>query len=95
MGSGTGGRKVTSSQFNKIFDCLNEIPRGAGGEYQLTDAIKLLLEKEEVYAHKFQGRRYDTGSVAGYLRATVEFALDNPETKEVMTKIIKEQANKL
>ena len=76
---------------SKIFDCLNKIPRGAGGEYQLTDAIKLLLEKEDVYAHKFTGRRYDTGSVAGYLRATVEFALENPQTKDIMTKIIKDQ----
>ena len=84
----TPGRYILNS---KIFECLEEIPRGAGGEYQLTDAIKMLLEKEKVYAHKFDGKRYDTGSISGYLRATVDFALENPETRDIMLEIIREK----
>lgn len=84
----TPGRYI----FNKnIFEYLKEIPRGAGGEYQLTDAINLMASKEDVYAHTFEGDRFDTGSIAGYLNATVEFALRDPETKQMMTEIIKDK----
>jgi len=88
----TPGRYILNS---KIFECLNEIPRGAGGEYQLTDAIKLLVAKEKVLAHKFSGTRYDTGSIKGYLEATVDFALANSEYSETMRKIIKDRASRL
>jgi UTP--glucose-1-phosphate uridylyltransferase len=65
-----------------IFKYLEEIPRGAGGEIQLTDAIEWLLRKEQVLAYKFEGKRYDCGSKLGYLQATVEFALQHPELKD-------------
>ena len=65
-----------------IFDHLETIPRGAGGEIQLTDAIQELLGSEPVMAYRFEGKRYDCGSKLGYLQATVEFALKHPDLKE-------------
>lgn len=64
-----------------IFDKLNVVPRGAGGEIQLTDAIALLLAEETVLAYKFEGERYDCGSKLGYLAATVKQSLKHPELK--------------
>jgi UTP--glucose-1-phosphate uridylyltransferase len=84
----TPGRYILT---NNIFECLKEIPRGVGGEYQLTDAINMLAKREKVLAHIFDGDRFDTGSVEGYLNATVEFALRNPATKMMMEKIIKDK----
>ncbi len=65
-----------------IFRHLREIPRGAGGEIQLTDAIQRLLEEEAVFAYRFEGKRYDCGSKLGYLQATVEHALLHPDLRE-------------
>ena len=63
-----------------VFQNLNEIDRGAGGEIQLTDAIAMEIEHgRDVFGYKFDGQRYDCGSKAGYLQATVAFALDRPE----------------
>ena len=58
---------------------LEKIPRGAGGEIQLTDAIEELLREEQVLAYRFEGKRYDCGSKLGYLEATVEYGLMHPE----------------
>ncbi len=66
----------------RIFDLLERVPRGSGGEYQLTDAIAALLEYEKVLAYRFRGKRYDCGSKLGYLQATVEYALKHPELHE-------------
>ena len=65
-----------------IFKHLEKIPRGAGGEIQLTDAIEQLLGEEQVLAYRFEGKRYDCGSKLGYLQATVEFALEHPELRD-------------
>jgi UTP--glucose-1-phosphate uridylyltransferase len=65
-----------------IFSYLENIPRGAGGEIQLTDAIEKLLHDEQVLAYRFEGRRYDCGSKLGYLQATVEYALKHPELRD-------------
>jgi UTP--glucose-1-phosphate uridylyltransferase len=65
-----------------IFKHLETIPRGAGGEIQLTDAIQRLLEDEEVLAYRFEGKRYDCGSKLGYLQATVEYALLHPDLRD-------------
>ncbi len=65
-----------------IFKHLEQIPRGAGGEIQLTDAIEQLLAEERVLAYRFAGKRYDCGSKLGYLQATIEFALEHPELRE-------------
>jgi UTP--glucose-1-phosphate uridylyltransferase len=58
-----------------IFDCLEQIGSGAGGEIQLTDGIAALMKNEPVYAYRFEGKRYDCGSKLGYLQATVEYGL--------------------
>jgi UTP--glucose-1-phosphate uridylyltransferase len=59
----------------KIFDLLEKTPLGAGGELQLTDGIKGLLETEKVYGYSFEGTRHDAGDKLGMLKATVDFAL--------------------
>lgn len=87
----TPGRYILSSS---IFNCLKEIPRGAGGEYQLTDAINLLCKKEKVLAHIFTGDRFDTGNPKAYLEATLEFALRNSEFKNDMIEIIKKTSRR-
>jgi UTP--glucose-1-phosphate uridylyltransferase len=66
------GRYVLSPA---IFEHLERIGRGAGGEIQLTDGIAALMREESVYAYRFAGKRYDCGSKLGYLQATVEYAL--------------------
>jgi UTP--glucose-1-phosphate uridylyltransferase len=78
----------------EIFDALKVIPKGVGGEYQLTDAINLLAKESEVYAHIFEGDRFDTGNIEGYLNATIEFALMNKESEPMMRKLIKEKMEK-
>ena len=61
-----------------IFDHLERLGQGSGGEIQLTDGIAALMSEEAVYAHRFTGKRYDCGSKLGYLQATVEYALAHP-----------------
>jgi UTP--glucose-1-phosphate uridylyltransferase len=69
------GRYLLSAS---IFDELEQIGQGAGGEIQLTDGIARLLKREAVYAHRFSGRRFDCGNKLGYLQANVEFGLAHP-----------------
>jgi UTP--glucose-1-phosphate uridylyltransferase len=61
-----------------IFEHLERIGQGAGGEIQLTDGIAALMREEAVYAYRFSGKRYDCGNKLGYLQATVEYALGHP-----------------
>ncbi len=61
-----------------IFEHLERIGRGSGGEIQLTDGIASLMREEAAYAYRFTGKRYDCGSKLGYLQATVEYALGHP-----------------
>ena len=63
----------------KIFDKLEQTPRGAGGEIQLTDAIELLMQEQGVYACEFSGTRYDAGTTMGWLKASVELALERAD----------------
>ena len=63
----------------RIFDMLETITPGAGGELQLTDGIKALLQYEKVYGFSYEGKRYDAGDKQGFLRATVELALKNDD----------------
>ena len=63
----------------KIFDKLEQTQRGAGGEIQLTDAIQAMMEEQAVYAYEFEGTRYDAGTTMGWLKASVELALQRPE----------------
>lgn len=77
-----------------IFDYLENQEKGAGGEIQLTDALKRLAKDEAMYAYDFKGHRYDIGSKAGFLQANLEFALRRPELHDEMkTYIDKLQAN--
>lgn len=63
----------------RVFEHLERIGKGAGGEIQLTDGIARLMKDEPVFAYRFKGKRYDCGSKLGYLQATVEHALGHPE----------------
>jgi UTP--glucose-1-phosphate uridylyltransferase len=63
----------------KIFDKLEQTPRGAGGEIQLTDAIEALMVEQGVYGLQFDGIRYDAGTTMGWLKASVELALQRPD----------------
>jgi UTP--glucose-1-phosphate uridylyltransferase len=63
----------------KIFEKLESTPRGAGGEIQLTDAIEALISEQDVYGYAFEGRRFDAGTTMGWLKASVELALERPD----------------
>jgi UTP--glucose-1-phosphate uridylyltransferase len=62
-----------------VFDSIRRQPRGAGGEIQLTDGIAALIGTEKVYAFRYDGVRYDCGSKEGFLEATIDLALADPE----------------
>ncbi len=66
----------------EIFNILEKLPPGKGGEVQLTDALKILSKKEAMYAYVFRGKRYDVGDKLGFLEATVDFALKKPELRD-------------
>jgi UTP--glucose-1-phosphate uridylyltransferase len=61
---------------------LKNTDPGKGGEIQLTDALKSLLTQEDVYAHIFNGRRYDIGNKQGFLEAVVEFAFAREDIRD-------------
>lgn len=73
----------------KIFDCLEKVKPGKGGEIQLTDGIADLMALESVYAYRFQGKRFDCGSKLGFMQANVELALKNAELKDEFTTYLK------
>jgi UTP--glucose-1-phosphate uridylyltransferase len=58
----------------EVFDHLRSMPRGAGGEVQLTDAIALMVPSGQTFAYRYQGRRFDCGTKQGFVTATVHFA---------------------
>jgi UTP--glucose-1-phosphate uridylyltransferase len=59
----------------EIFEAIENVPPGSGGEIQLTDALKHLLRSRPIYGYKFEGKRYDAGDKLGFLTATIEYAL--------------------
>ncbi len=63
----------------KIFAKLEQTPAGSGGEIQLTDAIEALMQEQEVFAYAFEGTRHDAGTTMGWLKASLELALDREE----------------
>jgi len=74
-----------------IFKNLKNQNEGAGGEIQLTDAIATEISKgENVYGYRFQGRRYDCGSKAGFLQATVAFALEREDLRDELAQYLEE-----
>jgi len=79
----------------EIFKLLEDAKPGKGGEIQLTDALKRLLETQQVYAYDFIGKRYDVGNKLGFLQATVEFALKREDLKDEFTTYIKDVAQRV
>ena len=79
----------------KIFDILTTVPVGAGGEYQLTDAMKILAQTEGMIGVDFTGKRYDMGNKLGILKAVVEVGLTHPEVGEGFREYLKEIAKEL
>jgi UTP--glucose-1-phosphate uridylyltransferase len=75
-----------------VFEHLERIGTGSGGEIQLTDGIAALMGEEAVYSHQFTGKRYDCGSKLGYLQATVEYALGHPQLGKEFAKYLKSVA---
>ncbi|MCS7084162.1 MAG: UTP--glucose-1-phosphate uridylyltransferase GalU [Aquificaceae bacterium] len=73
----------------RIFEKIRVTPPGKGGEIQLTDAIKLLLEEEAVYAIKLNARIYDTGTPLGYIQTLVEFGLEREDIKSELFNFLK------
>ena len=71
-----------------IFKSLNNIKRGAGGEYQLTDAIKELIDTERVTGSLYEGKKFDCGSKKGFVEATIAMALSNSDIKEDVLEFI-------
>lgn len=69
----------------KIFGVLEKQTPGAGGEIQLTDAIAKLIQTDDVFGYRFDGVRYDCGSLVGFVAANVAYALDRAEIKTTMT----------
>ncbi|WP_432665521.1 UTP--glucose-1-phosphate uridylyltransferase GalU [Wukongibacter baidiensis] len=78
----------------EIFDILDNTAPGAGGEIQLTDALKELSRKQAMYAYKFKGTRYDVGNKLGFLQATVEFALRREDLREEFERYLTELMTK-
>ncbi|WIF96104.1 UTP--glucose-1-phosphate uridylyltransferase GalU [Caminicella sporogenes] len=79
------GRYIISPD---IFEILEHTQPGAGGEIQLTDALKELAQKETMYAYNFEGKRYDVGNKLGFLEATVEFALRREDLRDEFLKYL-------
>ncbi|MBR1597413.1 MAG: UTP--glucose-1-phosphate uridylyltransferase GalU [Lachnospiraceae bacterium] len=83
------GRYVLTPE---IFDYLETQTPGAGGEIQLTDAIKNLMISQSVYAYDFEGIRYDVGDKFGFIKATIEYALEREELRDKLQGYLKELA---
>jgi UTP--glucose-1-phosphate uridylyltransferase len=77
-----------------IFDCIDRLTPGAGGELQLTDAMLMLLAQESMFAVAFETGRYDTGSKIDWLRATVEVALKHPVLGADFRSVLREIAQR-
>ncbi|QHS24534.1 UTP--glucose-1-phosphate uridylyltransferase GalU [Virgibacillus sp. MSP4-1] len=80
------GRYVLTPE---IFSYLSLHKKGSGGEIQLTDAIQKLNEAKAVYAYSFKGRRYDVGEKLGFIKTTIEFALEDEEIGEDLEEFLR------
>lgn len=84
------GRYVLTPE---IFMFLDRQEKGAGGEIQLTDAIQQLNHIQRVFAYDFDGKRYDVGEKLGFVKTTIDFALQNGELREDMIKYLENLVN--
>jgi UTP--glucose-1-phosphate uridylyltransferase len=86
---GIVGRYVLTPQ---IFNALQITPPGTGNEIQVTDALHILLQQQQLYAYEFEGVRYDTGTPLGWLKANMTLALNRqdigPELREYLKKLL-------
>jgi len=80
------GRYIFTPEF---FDCAKNTKPGINNELQISDTIRLLLEKEKVYTYSFDGKRYDIGDKIGYLQAIIDFSLKNKEVGKQIGQYIK------
>ena len=83
---GVIGRYVFNPE---IFDCLEKIKPGKGGEIQLTDAIQMLLGHQSIFAYQFEGKRYDCGDKLGFIKANIEFSKKHPEIGKEFIEFLK------
>ncbi len=74
----------------KIFEYLGKREKGAGGEIQLTDAMKTLLKEQPIYGYKFKGKRFDCGDKVGFQMANLAFALERPDMRDKLIKFIED-----
>jgi UTP--glucose-1-phosphate uridylyltransferase len=72
----------------KIFEYLGKKEKGAGGEIQLTDAMKMLLKEQPIYGYKFSGNRFDCGDKAGFQMANLAFALEREDMRDKLITFI-------
>lgn len=79
----------------EIFKYIKQTEADASGEIQITNAMKKMLKEFSTYAYKLDGERFDCGSLAGYLKANISFALNNKETRENTIKIIEDFYKKI
>jgi len=78
----------------EVFEEIEKVEPGAGGEIQLTDAIKALLGKKDFYAYEYEGKKLDAGEVGGYLKANIELGLKRDDLRDDLIKFIKDTAQK-
>lgn len=78
----------------EIFNILEKLSTGVGGEYQFTDAMKELMKEQDFYACIMDATYYDTGSKLGYLKATIDYALERDDLKESLKEFLKERIEK-
>lgn len=86
------GRYVLTST---IFKYLQDQVQGAGNEIQLTDAIKRMMDEEDVYTYEIEGQRYDVGTQIGYINATIDFALNRDDLKDEVKTLLKTKISSL
>ncbi|ATW24523.1 UTP--glucose-1-phosphate uridylyltransferase GalU [Candidatus Formimonas warabiya] len=79
----------------EIFPILEKQPPGAGGEIQLTDALRTLNGRHKMYGYRFEGKRYDVGDKLGFLKATVDFALEREDLRDAFGDFIREKSRSL
>ncbi|GAB3027031.1 UTP--glucose-1-phosphate uridylyltransferase GalU [Spirosoma pulveris] len=78
----------------EIFAMLEQTPVGKNNEIQLTDAMLMLLKRENLYAHRIEGKRHDIGNKLDFLKTTVEFALKRPEFADKFRAFLEEIVKK-
>ncbi len=83
---GITGRYVLPPE---AFDCLERTQAGSGGEIQLTDALRTLAQEKGLWAYIYEGKSYDAGDKLGFLKATVEMALKNPDLGDVFRQYLR------